>query len=225
MAKRKRNQGGAAASPIPLLKSIKPITFNQAKVYRSYNEGKNLLITGYAGTGKSFIGMFLGMRSVDTEAYKSLTIIRSAVPARAQGFLPGTPEEKAAVFETPYRAICDELFNVRGQYDELKRGRKLDFETTSFLRGVTIRDAVILVDEAQNMTESEVNTVMTRVGEGSRLIVCADYRQDDLKRGEVSGFRMLLDRASRMPSFTEVEMQACDIVRSGFVKEWILAGE
>lgn len=208
-----------------MLRSIKPITFNQAKVFRGYSEGKNLLITGYAGTGKSFLGMFLGLRSVDTEAIKSLTLIRSAVPARAQGFLPGTPEEKAAVFETPYRAICDELFNVRGQYDDWKRAHRISFETTSFLRGVTIRDSVILVDEAQNITESEVNTVMTRVGEGSRLIVCADYRQNDLKRGETSGFQMLLDRASRMSSFTEVEMQACDIVRSGFVKEWILAGE
>ena len=143
------------------------------------------------------------------------------------GFLPGTDEEKAAIYELPYRSIVDDLYSGRGgNYQRLKDAKVIDFTSTSFLRGITMDNAVIVIDEVQNMTDGEINTVMTRVGNNSRVIILGDFRQNDLSGSrEESCIGKLLQTLMYVPSFVSIEMEADDIVRSGLVKEWILARE
>jgi phosphate starvation-inducible protein PhoH and related proteins len=215
----------APPPPAMNLKTIKPMTRNQNKCFGAIGSGKHLLISGYAGTGKSFIGTYLALRDIEEGApQERLIIVRSAVQARNQGFLPGTDVEKAAIFEAPYRSIVDDLYGKEGAYNRLKDTKVIEFMTTSFLRGITLSKAFILFDEVQNATDEEINAVITRAGEETRVILCGDRRQNDLEmKKEFSGMGKLLDTVNRMESFEVVDMQPHDIVRSGLVKEWILA--
>jgi phosphate starvation-inducible protein PhoH len=220
----KKKQTDQPPIPQATLASIKPITINQSKVFKLWSTGQHLLIHGYAGTGKSFLALYLGLRDVEGKVFKRMVIVRSAVPSRNQGFLPGNDKEKAAIYELPYAAIVDHLYGKAGSYNRLKENKTIDFTTTSYLRGLTIDDSVIVLDEVQNMTDAEVNTVMTRVGQGSRVIILGDFRQTDLNtKVERSCIQKLMDTVSRINSFSSIEMSPNDIVRSGLVKEWILA--
>lgn len=222
---KKKVQGAAQAAPAYSLRAVKPITINQSKVFKAWLNGQHLLINGCAGTGKSFLGCYLGLNEVDLKAQSQLMILRSQVPARNPGFLPGNEQEKAMVYETPYREIVDELYGKGGAYNRMKDTKVVEFETTSFLRGRTIDNSVLLIDEVQNMTFDEIDTALTRVGENTRVIICGDSRfQNDLKK-EPSGIGRLLSIVSRMPDFSVVTMTEEDIVRSGFVKDWIVARE
>jgi phosphate starvation-inducible protein PhoH len=225
----KQRQAAGDNRPAPLqLKSINPITKNQSGAFKAYFSGANLLLHGYAGTGKTFQALYLALNDVMTqEDLDRVVIVRSAVPSRAQGFLPGDEAEKYAIYESAYRDIVGDLFGRASAYNVLKDAKIIDFRTTSYLRGITLDHAVIVIDEVQNMTDGEINTIMTRVGEGSRVIICGDFRQNDLenKRYEESGIYELLDTIGRMKSFETVEFGIQDIVRSGLVKEWIVARE
>lgn len=222
----KKKQTDPPPIPQATLASIKPITINQSKVFKLWSTGQHLLIHGYAGTGKSFLALYLGLRDVEGKVFKRMVIVRSAVPSRNQGFLPGNDKEKAAIYELPYVAIVDHLYGKAGSYNRLKENKTIDFTTTSYLRGLTIDDSVIVLDEVQNMTDAEVNTVMTRVGQGSRVIILGDFRQTDLNtKIEQSCIQKLMDTINRINSFSSIEMSPNDIVRSGLVKEWILARE
>ena len=227
-----REQRAAAGFPAappapPALVTIRPMTINQSRVFKEFSRGQHLVLHGYAGTGKSFLSLYLALHEVmDKKTYKRVIIVRSAVPSRTQGFLPGTEEEKAAVYEAAYTAIVDDLFGKGGTYRKLKDQKVIEFTTTSYLRGLTIDDAIVIIDEVQNMIDGEINTVMTRVGQNTRVIICGDFRQNDLaNKREESCIRSLMDTVWRMASFSIVEMTHDDIVRSGLVKEWILARE
>lgn len=212
--------------PKPTLKPVKPITINQSKIFKAFSGGKHLLIHGYAGTGKSFLAIYLALRAIEEGQYKKLIIIRSTVPSRTQGFLPGTEEEKAAVYESPYRSIVDDLYGRSGSYNRMKEAKVIEFMSTSFLRGNTLDNAVILIDEVQNLNDGEANTVMTRPGENVRVVICGDFRQNDLAtKKDESCIQPLLKTIGKMGSFHSVEMQIDDIVRSDFVREWIIARE
>jgi predicted ribonuclease YlaK len=207
------------------LKTINPKTVNQELIFRNFINGKNLLIHGYPGTGKSFLSMYMALSEIeDFREYNNVTIIRSVVPSRDMGFLPGNIKEKSKIYESPYQAICKELYGRDDAYDVLKQKDLLNFETTSFLRGVTLDNSIIIVDECQNMTYQELNTVITRVGNNSRIIFCGDYRQTDLKYDdERSGIFTFMKILGKMPKyFTTIELQEEDIVRSGLVKEFII---
>lgn len=228
LREQRAREGFAPPQPKPpSLTTIKPMTLNQSKVFKEFFKGQHLLIHGYAGTGKSFLSLYLALHEVvNLKSAKRVIIVRSAVPSRTQGFLPGTEQEKAAVYEIAYSAIVDDLFDKAGSYNRLKDQKTIEFTTTSFLRGLTIDDAIIIIDEVQNMVDGEINTVMTRVGQNSRVIVCGDFRQNDLaNKREESCIRSLMDTIRRMASFSVIEMTHDDIVRSGLVKEWILARE
>ena len=165
------------------LRQVKPLTVNQSRVFEAWDKGYHLVNHGYAGTGKTFLSVYLALNEILTEErFKKLTIIRSVVPSRDMGFLPGSQKEKAEVYERPYQEICDDLFGRGDGYKLLKLKRLVDFETTSFLRGTTFNDQIIIVDEINNMTFHELDTTMTRVGENCRIIFCGDYRQTDLNR-------------------------------------------
>lgn len=207
------------------LKEIHPLTDNQEKTFDAYDEGKNLLIHGFAGTGKTYISLYLALETILTNKnkYDKIIIIRSVVPSRDMGFLPGTIAEKAKVYEEPYKEICDNLFDRGDGYNLLKVKGIIDFTTTSFLRGLTFNNAIVIVDEIQNMQFSEIDTVMTRLGDNSKVIFCGDFRQTDFKKDEEkSGLFKFMRILERMNNFEHIEFTQDDIVRSGIVKDYII---
>lgn len=210
------------------VKTISPIGDNQTIAFEGWERGKNLLLTGTAGTGKSFIGAYLGLNTVFSkpDVYEDLTIVRSAVPTRDQGFQKGSAQEKAAVYEMPYNSIFHDMSDAPKAYDTLKQKGLVKFITTSFIRGITLRNTVILIDEIQNMNAGELHSIITRVGKNTRVILCGDIRQNDLANNrQLSGFSDFVKVLNAMGSFTCVEFNRDDIVRSRFVKEYIIAKE
>ena len=210
------------------LKDIGPITDNQVKTFRAYDKGDNLFLHGCAGTGKTFISIYLALREIQekTSKRRKLVIIRNAQSSKDIGFLPGSEKQKLEVYEAAYRAICAELFNRDDAYDILKQKGIIEFHSTSFLRGTTIDDAVILIDECQNQRYVELRTVLTRTGDRSRVVLCGDTKQDDLtseRYKESSGLSDMMRVFSRMSDMTAVQFEIDDIVRSGFVRDFIIA--
>lgn len=207
------------------LRYITPLTPNQQKMFSSYRNGQNLMLHGFAGTGKSFISLYLALEEVlnGSTLYDKVIIVRSVVPSRDVGFLPGSIKEKIKVYEEPYREICADLFGRGDAYDILKMRGAIDFTTTSFLRGVTFNNAIVIVDELQNMSFGELDTVMTRMGDQSRIIFCGDFRQTDLTHDrDKSGLHHFINITKRMNRFDYIEFEKNDIVRSGLVKDYII---
>jgi phosphate starvation-inducible protein PhoH and related proteins len=207
------------------LRTIKPITATQQRVFEAYEDGFNLMLHGYAGTGKSYLSLYLALRELLSgySTYKRIVIVRSTVSTRDMGFLPGSPQEKGKVYEEPYQDICDDLFGRGDGYGILKMKKLVEFRTTSFLRSATLRDAIIIADECNNMTFQELDTVMTRPGDNSRIIFAGDFRQSDLlKPHEKTGILEFMNITKQMPSFEHIEFGIGDIVRSGVVKEYII---
>jgi phosphate starvation-inducible protein PhoH len=211
MARRNRTLAGAGLT----LSEIEPLTQNQVAAFES---DKHLVLHGVAGTGKTFISCYLAFDDMIKSSYNKLIIIRSAVPTRDIGFLPGNEKEKSAIYEEPYKDICVELFQRGDAYEILKTKSLVNFMTTSFIRGVTLRDAVIIVDECQNMSFHELDSIITRVGEECRIIFCGDFRQSDLSKNGLKDFIRIV---KAMDQFDLIDFEIKDIVRSGFVKDYI----
>lgn len=208
------------------LKNIEPLTENQAKTFDYYSHDKNLMLHGIAGTGKSFISCYLAMRQLldGDSRYKKLVIVRSVVPTRDMGFLPGNNKEKTKVYEAPYQAIFTELFGRGDAYEYLKQRGVVEFISTSFIRGITLNDCIVVVDEIANMTLHELDSVITRVGKNCKIVFCGDFRQSDFtKDHEKSGLIDFMKILNRMKTFEHVEFDENDIVRSAMVKEYIIA--
>jgi phosphate starvation-inducible protein PhoH len=207
------------------LRTIKPLTVNQEKTFEAYRAGYNLMIHGFAGTGKTFCALYLALEEVLTgnSTYDKIIIIRSVVSSRDMGFLPGSIKDKTAIYEDPYKEICDDLFGRGDGYGILKMKKIIEFTTTSFLRGLTFNNAIIIVDETNNMILSELDTVMTRMGNNSRIIFCGDYRQTDLnKPHERTGINIFMNITKRINSFVHIEFEKEEIVRSGVVRDYII---
>lgn len=208
------------------LQDIEPMTDTQAQVFDSYLSGKNLMCHGVAGTGKTFISSYLAIRDI-LEKYddkESLQIVRSVVPTRDMGFLPGSQKEKSRVYEAPYYSIFGELFGRGDAYEVLKSRNQVHFTTTSFVRGLTFNDSIVIVDECQNMTYHELDSVITRLGDNCRVIFCGDFRQSDFKwDDERQGILNFMKIIKSMKSFDFIEFQKEDIVRSELVKEYIIS--
>lgn len=210
------------------LKTFEPLTDNQKKFYEAYKRGDYFVaLHGVAGTGKTFIALYKALEEVldKSNPFKKIIIVRSAVQSRDIGHLPGDAGEKMEIYEQPYRQICETLFDRRDAYQRLEEQGYISFISTSFIRGMSFDDAIIIVDEMQNMTFEEIDTVMTRVGYRSKIIWCGDYRQTDLnkKKNDVSGILKFFDVAYHMKAFTRIEFSVDDIVRSSLVKDYILA--
>lgn len=209
------------------LKTFDPLTDNQRLFFEAYKRQDYFIaLHGVAGTGKTFIAMYKALEEVldKSNPFHKIIIVRSAVPSREVGHLPGDLEEKTEIYRQPYRQICDTLFGRSDAYQRLEEQGHVEFISTSFIRGMSFDDAIILVDEMQNMNFEEIDTVMTRVGYRSKIIWCGDYRQTDLRKSnDKSGILKFFDIAHHMESFTRIEFTADDIVRSSLVKDYILA--
>jgi phosphate starvation-inducible protein PhoH len=208
-----------------VLKRIEPLTQNQKLSFQSYQQGKNLMLHGMAGTGKSFISIYLALEEVlrENTPYKKVVIVRSVVPTRDMGFLPGNSKEKAKVYESPYMAICSELFGRGDAYEYLKNKGIVEFVSTSFIRGITLNDCIIVVDEIANMTLHELDSVITRIGKNCKILFCGDFRQSDFtKDQERNGLIDFMKIIRKMKSFVFVDFDENDIVRSSLVKEYII---
>lgn len=208
-----------------VLKKIEPLTENQKISFQAYQQNKNLMLHGIAGTGKSFISLYLALNQVmaPESQYKKIVLIRSVVPTRDMGFLPGSTKEKGKVYEAPYYAICSELFGRGDSYEYLKSKGVIEFMTTSFIRGVTLNDCIIIVDEIANCTLHELDSVITRVGKNCKIVFCGDFRQSDFTNDrDKGGLHNFIRIIQRMKSFTFVDFNEQDIVRSGVVKSYII---
>lgn len=209
------------------LKTVYPITSNQKQFFEAYKNKEQLIILhGAPGTGKTFIACYKALEEVmqPGNQYDKVIIVRSAVQGRELGHTPGTVDEKMSMYEAPYIQICANLFGRPDAYSRLCEQGYIEFVSTSFLRGSTFDNCVIIVDEFQNMTEEEIFTIITRVGHDSKIIFCGDIRQTDLKKKtDVSGLSKFFEITALMKSLKKIEFTVDDIVRSGLVKEFIMA--
>jgi phosphate starvation-inducible protein PhoH len=209
------------------LKTFEPLTENQKKFFDAYKRQDYFIaLHGVAGTGKTFIALYKALEEILDKAnpFKKIIVVRSAVQSREIGHLPGDADEKLEIYQQPYRQICETLFGRKDAWQRLAEQNYVEFISTSFIRGMSFDDAIIIVDEMQNMNFEEIDTVMTRVGYRSKIIWCGDYRQTDLRRSnDKSGILKFFDIAHHMTSFTRIEFTADDIVRSSLVKDYILA--
>jgi phosphate starvation-inducible protein PhoH len=229
MPRRKKSEEGrpsGRAGGIGLLK-IEPLTSTQADVFDAFEENYNLMLHGVAGTGKTFVAMYLALKDVlaGVEQRKKIFIVRSVVPSRDMGFLPGNQKEKSKVYEAPYYTIANELFGRGDAYDTLKNKNVIEFITSSFIRGITLDNSIVIVDECQNMSAMELHSIMTRVGQNTKILFCGDTRQDDLtseRKKETSGLGEFMRILQNMDAFEFVEFGEQDIVRSDLVKEYII---
>lgn len=216
---RNRKKSGAPNQSDFNLKYVRPLNENQAKVLGS---DKNLVLSGYAGTGKSYLASYVAYNDILNGKYNKLVYMRSAVPTRNIGFLPGNDKEKLEVYEAPYIDIATELLGRGDAYDILKKKGLVHFTSTSFVRGINLRDAVLVVDETQNMTYHELDSIITRLNENCKIIFCGDIRQADLYKNGLQDFYNVL---KAMDEFDFIEFQKDDIVRSELVKNYIIKKE
>ena len=210
------------------LHTFKPLTDNQKKFFDAYKQGDYFVaLHGVAGTGKTFCALYKAIEEVLDKGnpFNKIIVVRSAVQSRDIGHLPGDVNEKMEIYQQPYRQICETLFDRKDAWDRLSEQNHIEFISTSFIRGMSFDDAIIIVDEMQNLTFEEIDTVMTRVGYRSKIIWCGDYRQTDLnkKKNDMSGILKFFDIAMHMTAFTKIEFTPDDIVRSSLVKDYIIA--
>ncbi len=209
------------------LRTFEPLTDNQKLFFDAYKRGDYFVaLHGVAGTGKTFCALYKALEEVldKNNSFTQIIVVRSAVQGRDMGHLPGDVNEKMEIYEQPYRQICSTLFERKDAWDRLEEQGCVKFISTSFIRGMSFDNAIIIVDEMQNMNYEEIDTVMTRVGHMSKILWCGDYRQTDLrKHGDKSGIIKFLDIATHMNSFTRIEFTVDDIVRSSLVRDYIIA--
>ena len=215
-----------------LMRSIEPLTENQKELFRCYENNQNLVAYGCAGTGKTFITLYNALQDVLDEKtpYEKIYIVRSLVATREIGFLPGDHEDKSSLYQIPYKNMVKFMFEMPTDadfemlYGNLKTQGTISFWSTSFIRGTTLDNAVIIVDEFQNLNYHELDSIITRVGENSKIMFCGDATQTDLvKSAERNGIADFMKILRVMPSVDIVEFEVEDIVRSGLVKEYLLA--
>jgi len=214
------------------LRDIEPLTDNQKVLFDAYDAGKNVVAYGAAGTGKTFITLYNALCDVldPSTPYEKIYIVRSLVATREIGFLPGDHEDKSALFQIPYKNMVKFMFALPTDtdfemlYGNLKTQGTISFWSTSFIRGTTLDNAIVIVDEFQNLNFHELDSIITRVGENSKIMFCGDATQSDLlKDRERNGIADFMKVLRMMPSMNIVEFGVEDIVRSGLVKEYILA--
>ena len=215
-----------------LMRSVEPLTDNQKELFRCYQNNQNLVAYGCAGTGKTFITLYNALKDVlDMKTpYEKIYLVRSLVATREIGFLPGDHEDKSSLYQIPYKNMVKYMFEMPTDsdfemlYGNLKTQGTISFWSTSFIRGTTLDNAIVIVDEFQNLNYHELDSIITRVGQDSKIMFCGDATQSDLiKQNEKNGVVDFMKVLRIMPSMDIIEFGVEDIVRSGLVKEYILA--
>ena len=210
---------------------IQPLTKNQTTLFDAYDSDKHLFVYGCAGTGKTFCALYLALKDVLDELtpYDKIVIVRSLVATREIGFLPGDHEDKSSLYQIPYKNMVKYMFELSSDaefemlYGNLKQQETIKFWSTSFIRGTTLDNSIIIVDECQNLNFHELDSIITRVGDNSRIMFCGDATQSDLtKSNERNGILDFMKIIQRMPEFESIEFGVEDIVRSGLVKSYIV---
>jgi predicted ribonuclease YlaK len=213
------------------LTTIKPVTDSQKNVFESWKKDKNQFLFGCAGTGKTFISLYLALKQVlnPETPFDRVIVVRSLIPTREIGFLPGDEEDKAALYQVPYSNMMQFMFEQPNEqafsmlYERLKSQGSFFFLSTSFLRGLTFDNSIIIVDECQNLNFHELDTIITRVGQNSKIFFCGDFGQSDLtKLNEKNGLMDFLQILQNMDEFDCTEFNIGDIVRSGFVRNYLI---
>jgi len=209
------------------VRHITPMTWAQSDMIEGFARGANVVATGSAGTGKSFIASYLALNALFNKQAEKIVVVRSAVPTRDMGHLPGTLQEKSEVYTIPYKQIFNDLCENGTAWDILTKKNMVEFITTSYVRGITLENAIVIIDEFQSMTSHELYSVLTRTGKGTRLIICGDTKQTDLDgRKEKSCYDWFVGVANKIPDwFHMTNFISSDIVRSDFVKALIMAVE
>jgi phosphate starvation-inducible PhoH-like protein/PhoH-like ATPase len=208
------------------LREVDPKTPNQQLAFQLFEQENNLVLHGMAGTGKTFITLYLALKRLfDKQGFQQkVVIVRSVVPTREMGFLPGSEREKMKTYEAPYQAMCNDLFGRGDAYEILKTKNQIEFISTSFIRGTTMDDCIIIVDEAQNLTFHELDSIITRVGVNSQIVFCGDCGQTDLdKPWDKCGLDQFMSILNHVDGFQKVEFSYDDIVRSGLVRDYLIA--
>ena len=215
------------------LLTITPVGPTQEKVFEAWKADKNLFLTGSAGTGKTFVLLYLALKDVldKGKPFEKVVLVRSLLPSRDIGFLPGTLDEKSNLYQDPYRILIRYLFEMPSEqefvqlYDKLISQGSLEFYSTSFLRGQTFDRSIIIVDEASNMIFQELDTIMTRVGQDSKICFAGDMAQSDLRKtnGEQDGYHNFQAILGEMEEFDVLEFDIGDIIRSGLVRSYLIA--
>tara|TARA_B100000963_G_scaffold354050_1_gene369884 strand:+ start:204 stop:920 length:717 start_codon:yes stop_codon:yes gene_type:complete len=213
------------------LNQIKPVTDSQKLVFDTWKQGQNQFLFGCAGTGKTFVSLYLALSEVlrNETPYDKVIMVRSLIPTREIGFLPGDEEDKAALYQVPYSNMMQFMFEQPNEqafetlYNRIKAQGSYYFLSTSFLRGLTFDNSIIIVDECQNLNFHELDTIITRVGQDSKIIFCGDFSQSDLTRtNERNGLMDFLQILQEMEEFNCIEFNIGDIVRSGFVRNYLI---
>ena len=214
------------------LVDIEPLNDNQKQLFKSYKDGKHLVAYGCAGTGKTFISLYNAVKDVLNEStpYEHIYLVRSLVATREIGFLPGDHEDKADIYQIPYKNMVKYMFQMPSDadfemlYGNLKSQDSIKFWSTSFLRGTTLDNSIVIVDEFQNLNFHELDSIITRVGENTKIVFCGDASQTDLvKTNDRNGIVDFMNILRKMPSFDIIEFGIDDIVRSGLVKEYLIS--
>ena len=212
------------------LKTFEALTENQENFFEMYRGGGYFIgLFGSPGVGKTFLALYRALEEVLSKdnPFKQIVVVRSMVQLREIGHLPGSLDEKQEIYELPYKEVCQTLFGRADAWDRLKEQGYARFISTTAIRGISIDDSIIIVDECQNMNFAEINTVMSRVGHRSKIIFCGDYKQTDLIKSnrDQTAFHEFRKIATSMRAFQEVYFTPEDIVRSSLVKDWIIACE
>ena len=210
---------------------VEPITDNQKLFFDAWADGKMMYAYGVAGTGKTYIALYNALKDVlaDNTPYEKIYLVRSLVPSREIGFLPGDHEDKSYLFQVPYKKMVQSMFMMPDDnsyemlYENLKQQETISFWSTSFIRGTTFDNAIVIVDECQNLNFHELDSIITRVGQDSKICFCGDAAQTDLvKAHERTGILDFQKILSAMPEFSLIEFGIDDIVRSGLVKSYLI---
>ena len=223
--KRRKPIGGEHMLP------IEPITDNQKVFFDEWDKGQMLYAYGVAGTGKTFIALHKALKDVLDEytPYDKIYIVRSLVATREIGFLPGDHEDKSSLYQIPYKNMVQAMFEMPDDnsyemlYDNLKAQETISFWSTSFIRGTTLDNAIVIIDECQNLNFHELDSIITRVGQDSKIVFCGDAAQTDLIRtNERTGILDFQRILQEMEEFSLIEFGLDDIVRSGLVKSYLI---
>lgn len=209
------------------VKRVEPITEAQREMFASFMQGQNIVACGSAGTGKTYVATYLALQEVFAQRKNKIVFVRSAVPTRQIGHLPGDLNEKSLVYTTPFKQIVDDLCENGTAYNILTTKGVIEFMTTSFIRGITLDNCIIIFDEFQSSGWHELASVVSRCGKNTQIVFCGDTKQNDLitNKHDVSGLSNFMKVADDMEEFDIVKFYPQDIVRSGLVKSFILACE